>query len=57
MLEKATEIYLNFTEKSFEFLIKAAMGIGWSSHLDDHEDLAKKSLSFSKSFKPISRED
>ncbi len=34
MIDKATEIYLNFTENVFEFLIKSAMGIGKTAHDD-----------------------
>jgi len=57
ILEKAIEIYINFTENSFEFLLKAAMGISRSVHEDDAGLVAKKSISFSKSFHTISRHE
>eukprot|EP00347_Sterkiella_histriomuscorum_P000280 403376484 len=55
ILKKAADIYINFTETAFEFLVKAAMGISRCSHDDDSGNLAKRSISFSKSFKVISR--
>ena len=57
ILEKALDIYINFTENAFEFLVKAAMGISRCTHEDDAGLLAKKSISFSKSFKVISRHE
>jgi hypothetical protein len=51
MIDKATEIYLNFTENVFEFLIKSAMGIGKTVHDDSCQ--IKKSLSVAETFKPI----
>ena len=55
ILTKAADIYINFTENAFEFLVKAAMGISRCNHEDDTGMLAKRSISFSKSFKVISR--
>jgi DNA polymerase kappa len=35
IIDKAIDIYLNFTEKSFEFLVKAAMGISRCYHQEE----------------------
>jgi hypothetical protein len=35
ILNKAVELYLNFTETNFEFLVKAAMGISRCMHDED----------------------
>ena len=57
IIRKATDIFVNFTENAFEFLVKAAMGISRHAHEDDAGLLAKKSISFCKSFRTISRYD
>ncbi len=57
ILEKAADIYINFTENAFEFLVKASMGISRCNHEDDAGLLAKRSISFCKSFRAISRYD
>lgn len=48
------EIYINFSEGFFEFLSKASLGISRNRHEQDNTAL-KKSLSFSRSFRPITR--
>ncbi len=55
ILEKAAEIYVSVTEHQFEFLVKASLGIARAQH--EVSDIAKKSVSVSKSFRPISRKD
>ena len=35
ILKKSVELYLNFTENNFEFLVKAAMGISRCKHDED----------------------
>jgi hypothetical protein len=35
ILNKSVELYLNFTETNFEFLVKAAMGISRCMHDED----------------------
>jgi DNA polymerase kappa len=32
LLNRAAAIYINFTERAFDFLIKSALGIGKSTH-------------------------
>ena len=43
------------TENQFEFLVRAALGISRARH--EVTDIAKKSISVSKSFKPITRKE
>lgn len=50
LLDKATEIYINFTEKAFDFLVRSALGVGGNQH--ERQDI-KKSMSVCYSFKPI----
>ena len=38
ILEKAAEIYLSFTEKTYYFLIRASLGISRNFHEEDDED-------------------
>ena len=54
VIERATEIFITFTEHTFEFLIRACLGISRNVH-EDARDLLQKSLSVSGTFKPISR--
>lgn len=44
VLEKAMDIYINFTENAFDFLIKSALGIAKNIH---DETGLKKSLNVS----------
>lgn len=53
--EKATEIFCCFTENQFEYLVKASFGISRREH--ETTDITKKSISISKSFRPISRKE
>lgn len=34
LVDKAAEIFINFTENAFEFLMKSALGIGKVEHED-----------------------
>ena len=52
LLNKAAEIYINFTEKAFDFLAKMALGLGKNTH--EKFDQIKKSMSVCYSFKPMS---
>jgi nucleotidyltransferase/DNA polymerase involved in DNA repair len=46
------EIYLNFSETFYEFIVKASLGISRNRHDEKLEDeLKKKSLSFAKTFR------
>jgi len=46
-ISKAAEIYINFTENAFDFMMRACMGIA----KDIHEDQGlKKSLNISETF-------
>lgn len=47
VIEKASEIYLNFTENAFDFLIRAAYGIALNTHGDTG---IKKSLNIAETF-------
>lgn len=51
LLNKAAEIYINFTEKAFDFLARSALGLGPNEH--GKVDQIKKSLSICYSFKPL----
>ena len=51
IVTKAREIYINFTENVFDFLMKSALGIGKNLH--DETTQIKKSLSVAESFKSI----
>jgi DNA polymerase kappa len=51
LINRSTAIYINFTERAFDFLVKSALGIGKNTH--DKADQLKKSLSVCLSFKPI----
>ncbi len=55
--EKATEIYLCLSEHQFEFLVKASLGISRQTHDESAGNVAKRSVSVSKSFKVISRKE
>jgi hypothetical protein len=57
ILSKAVELYLNFTETNFEFLVKAAMGISKCMHDEDTSYMQKKCISACKSFRSITRLD
>lgn len=45
-------LFVNFTERAFEFMMKSALGIGKTDH--DTKALCKKSLSVCMTFKPTS---
>ena len=51
LLNKAAEIYINFTEKAFDFLTRSALGLGKNMH--EKFDQIKKSMSVCYSFKPV----
>ena len=57
ILQFAPDIYINFTENAFEFLVKAAMGISRCTHDEEAGLMSKRSISFCKSFRAISRMD
>ncbi len=46
-MDKAIDIYINFTENAFEFLLKSAMGIAKNTH---EEVGIKKSMNVSQTF-------
>lgn len=48
LLVKATLIYVNFTERAFDFLVRSALGLGRTTH--DKADQIKKSISVCYSF-------
>jgi DNA polymerase kappa len=54
LLDKAAEIYINFTERAFDFLVRSALGLGKNEH--EKYDAIKKSMSVCYSFKPINNE-
>ena len=54
VLNKAVEIYVSFTERTSQFLFRAALGISRSQHEEEDEDACQKSISISSTFKPIS---
>ena len=51
LLNKAAEIYINFTEKAFDFLARSALGIGPNQHGNINQ--IKKSMSVCYSFRPV----
>jgi len=53
LLDKAAEIYINFTEKAFDFLVRSALGV--SGNIHEKQEI-KKSLSVCHSFSPIESE-
>jgi len=55
IIEKAAEIFCCVSEHQFEFLVKASLGISRREH--ETTDITKKSISISKSFRPISRKE
>ena len=57
LIEKATEVYVTFTEYAFEFLIKSALGISRCIHEHNNQGVAElqKSMGVSATFKPIHR--
>lgn len=57
LILKASEIYLNFTENVFEFLIKSGLGVGKTLHDPSAQLTIKKSLSVAESFKPVNNFD
>ncbi|CAI2364410.1 unnamed protein product [Moneuplotes crassus] len=52
VLQKGVEVFINFTENSFEFLARCALGISRNVH--ERESQIQKSLSVSNTFKPVS---
>lgn len=55
LLSKSAEIFVCFTEKAFDFLVKSALGVGKNQH--DKLDQIKKSMSVCYSFKPCAGEE
>jgi DNA polymerase kappa len=55
LVEKATEVYVTFTEWAFQFLVKSALGIGKVMHEKDDGVVAQRSMGVSCTFKPIHR--
>lgn len=56
LVEKATEVYVTFTEWAYEFLVKAALGISRVMHEHDKDGmLGQRSMGVSATFKPIHR--
>ena len=56
LIEKATEVYVTFTEYAFEFLIKCALGISRCIHEAEAMGIEQqKSMGVSATFKPIHR--
>jgi nucleotidyltransferase/DNA polymerase involved in DNA repair len=51
LIDRAAAIFINFTERAFDFLVKSALGLGKNFH--EKSDQIKKSLSVCLSFKPI----
>lgn len=51
VIDKAVDIFINFTENAFDFLIRSSMGIAKNVHEDPG---LKKSLNVSKTFSVIS---
>eukprot|EP00347_Sterkiella_histriomuscorum_P019036 403343212 len=49
MIEKATEIYVNYNESQFQFFMRSALGIDRNYH----EDTVQKSIGVSQTIKPI----
>ncbi|CDW84079.1 dna polymerase iv kappa [Stylonychia lemnae] len=49
MVDKATEIYVNYNESQFQFFLKSALGVDRNYH----EDTIQKSIGVSQTFKPI----
>ena len=47
VVEKAPEIFLNFTENAFDFLMRASLGISSNTH---GETSIKKSLNIAETF-------
>ena len=54
VLDKAVDIYINFTENAFDFLVKSAIGIARNTH---EESSIKKSLNVSLTFTAIQEFD
>lgn len=52
MLSRAAEIYVAFTENSFDFFVRASLGIGRCVHEDFDE---RKSFSVSRTFSVITK--
>lgn len=55
LVEKATEVYVTFTEWAFQFLVKSALGIGKVMHEKDEGVVSQRSMGVSCTFKPIHR--
>lgn len=54
VLKKAGEIKAIFSEKSYDFFLTSALGIGSTSHKDDHDEsvIGRKSKSVERTFTP-----
>ena len=57
VVEKAAEIYVAFSERSFGFLVRSALGIARNHHEEEEDDGIQKSISVSRSFRAISSKD
>jgi DNA polymerase kappa len=55
LVEKATEVYVTFTEWAYEFLIKAALGISKVIHEAQDTTVQQRSMGVSSTFRPIHR--
>ena len=53
MIEKATDIYVTFTEHAFEFMVKAALGISKNYHEEETVITPHRSTGVSMTFKVI----
>jgi len=56
LVERATDVYVTFTEWAYEFLVKSALGISRVMHeVDDKGVVGQRSMGVSSTFKPIHR--
>jgi DNA polymerase kappa len=56
VVERATDVYVTFTEWAYEFLVKSALGIARVMHETDKEGIVgQKSMGVSSTFKSIHR--
>lgn len=55
LVEKATEVYVTFTEYAFEFLVKSALGVSRCMHEEEKGVISQRSMGVSATFKPIHR--
>jgi len=55
LVEKATEVYVTFTEYAFQFLVKSALGMARVMHEKEEGVVAQRSMGVSCTFRPIHR--